>query len=96
MRKLYLKSCKIAVCTHCTFPSKYLSPLSTASFPHLLPVLLEVAEADVVHDVPGPDEQVDAVAPEQLEVVLVRLVAQEAVHGVCNRGKKYKSLGVWA
>ena len=46
---------------------------------HLLPVLDEAVDADVVDDVPGADDERVAVLPQQLEVVGVRVVPEEAV-----------------
>ncbi len=45
---------------------------------YLFPVFHESVDADVVDDVPGADQQRSAVLPEQLEVVRVSVVAQEA------------------
>lgn len=54
---------------------------SLGTLAHLLLVLGQVVQADVVDDVSGPDEEGAAVLPQQLEEVLVGRVAQEPVHG---------------
>ena len=58
-------------------------PIFSSLFPfpvsHLLPVLDEAVDADVVDDVPGADDERVAVLPQQLEVVGVRVVPEEAV-----------------
>ena len=46
---------------------------------HLFPVLDEAVDGDIVDDVPGADDQRVAVLPQQLEVVRVRVVPEEAV-----------------
>ena len=54
---------------------------------YLIEVFREIREADVVDDVPGPDDEVDSVLTEQLEEVQVGLVSQELEGGVCKREK---------
>ena len=51
---------------------------------HRLCVLLQGGEAEVVDDVAGADQKGDAVALQQLEVVVVRLVPEEVLDRVCN------------
>lgn len=51
---------------------------------HLIPVFGEVTDANVVDHVAGPDEEGDAVTLQQLEVVVVGLVAQKALDMIWN------------
>ena len=51
---------------------------------HRLCVLLQGGEAEVVDDVAGADQKGDAVALQQLEVIVVRLVPEEVLDRVCN------------
>ena len=53
----------------------------------LFRVLCEVVDAQVVDDVSGADQDGRAVHLEQLEVVLVRLVTQEAADVACQEKK---------
>ena len=63
---------------HSSLPSQF-SSLFPFPVSHLLPVLDEAVDADVVDDVPGADDERVAVLPQQLEVVGVRVVPEEAV-----------------
>ena len=54
---------------------------------HRLCVLLQGGEAEVVDGVAGADQKGDAVALQQLEVVVVRLVPEEVLDRVCNEEK---------
>ena len=58
---------------------------------HLLPVFDEAVDGDVVDDVPGADDQRVAVLPQQLEVVRVRVVPEEAVGHTCGEIKEGNS-----
>ena len=61
---------------------------------HRFDVLLEAGEAEVVDDVPGADQKRDAVALEQLEVVVVGLVAEEVLDRLCNEKETMTSYKV--
>ena len=57
-------------------------PVSGVPLDPLFEVLLQVVEADVVHDVPGPDEERSTILAEEFEVVGVGLVTEECLHVV--------------
>ena len=63
---------------YCQKLGRFPATLQLIERPHLFHVLREVVDAEVVDHVPGADEQRGPVRLQQLEVVLVGLVAQEA------------------
>ena len=62
----------------CQKLARFLATVQLIERPHLFHVFREVVDAEVVDHVPGADEQRGPVRLQQLEVVLVGLVAQEA------------------
>ena len=63
---------------YCQKLGRFLATVQLIERPHLFYVFREVVDAEVVDHVPGADEQRGPVRLQQLEVVLVGLVAQEA------------------
>ena len=63
---------------YCQKLGRFLATLQLIERTHLFHVFREVVDAEVVDHVPGADEQRGPVRLQQLEVVLVGLVAQEA------------------
>lgn len=62
----------------------FFMPWLIHSFTHLIDILLEVFNAEVVNDVPRADQQGNSVAAKQFKVVVVGLIAQKTLDGIWN------------